>query len=101
MPSGSASKAAEPRPPCREPRCRLPFSDGGLRRNIVCISSPAHEYTTRLESALERRGNRLSVDALLYILREASQSTSEALSAGVRAFLLKSTELIHADLSSH
>src|SRR5699024_11116046 len=99
MPSGSASKAAEPRPPCREPRCRLPFSDGGLRRNIVCMSSPAHEYTTRLESALERRSNPLSVDALLDILREASESTSEALSAGEPAFVPGSTDRIEADLT--
>src|SRR5699024_5304788 len=61
--------------------------------------SPAHEYTTRLGSALERRGNPLFVDALLDILREASESTSEAVSAGGRAFLLESTGLTEAGLT--
>lgn len=63
------------------------------------MSSAIHEYTARLEGALERRGNPLSVDALLDILREASGSTSEALSAGERAFLLETTDLTEQDLT--
>src|SRR5699024_767167 len=90
----------EPRLSCREPQVSAPpFRISRLRRNIVCVGSPAHEYTVRLESALERRGNPLSVDALLDILREASESTSEALSEGERAFLLESTDLPEADLT--
>src|SRR5699024_12167633 len=63
------------------------------------MSSAIHEYTARLEGALERRGNPLTVDALLDILREASDSTSEALSAGERAFLLETTDLTEEDLT--
>lgn len=63
------------------------------------MSSGTHEYTARLEGALERRGNPLTVDALLEILREASVSTSEALSAGERDFLLESTDLTEQDLT--
>jgi len=63
------------------------------------MSSAIHEYTARLEGALERRGNPLTVDALLDVLREASGSTSEALSAGERAFLLETTDLTEQDLT--
>lgn len=48
---------------------------------------------------MERRGNPLTIDALLDILREASVSTSEALSAGERAFLLETTDLTEQDLT--
>ncbi|ATG50388.1 hypothetical protein CFK38_01755 [Brachybacterium vulturis] len=63
------------------------------------MSGATHEYTARLEGALERRGNPLTVDALLDILREASESTSEALSAGERSFLLETTDLTEEDLA--
>ncbi len=67
---------------------------------MVCMSSATYEYSARLESALQRRGNPVTVDALLDILREAGESTSEALSAGEREFLLDSTDLVEADLTT-
>lgn len=66
---------------------------------MVSMSSATHEYSARLEDALERRGNPLSVDVLLEILHEASETTAEALSAGEREFLLASTDLVEDDLT--
>lgn len=71
-----------------------------LRRNIVRMSSATYDFTARLEEALDRRGNPLSADALLDVLREASDSTTEALSAGEREFLLETTDLTDADLTA-
>lgn len=65
----------------------------------MCMTSATYGYTARLEDALERRGSPLTVDAFLDILREASETTSEALSAGERSFLLENTELTAEDLT--
>lgn len=46
-----------------------------------------------------RRGNPLTVDALLDLLREASDATSESLSAGEWEFLLETTDLTEEDLT--
>lgn len=54
---------------------------------------------SRLESALNRRGNPMSVDAFMDILREMSEPTSEPLSTGERAFLLETTNLTEEDLT--
>lgn len=70
-----------------------------LRRNMVCMSSATHDFTARLEDALDRRGNPLSVDGFLDLLREASDATSESLSAGEREFLLETTDLTEDDLT--
>lgn len=66
---------------------------------MLCMSNATYGYALRLEGALERRGSPLSVDAFLDILREASETTSEALSAGERSFLLENTDLTEEDLT--
>lgn len=63
------------------------------------MSTEAFDYTERLESALNRRGNPLSVDAFMDILREMSDPASEPLSTGERAFLLEATDLTEEDLT--
>lgn len=63
------------------------------------MSTAAFEYSARLEAALDRRGNPLTVQALLDIVQEASTSSSEALSAGERSFLLEHTDLTEDDLT--
>lgn len=70
------------------------------RCNVVCMSTEAFDHTERLETALNRRGNPLSVDAFLDILREMSGPASEPLSAGERDFLLEVTDLTEEDLSA-
>lgn len=66
----------------------------------MCMSSATYDFTARLGEALERRGNPLTADALMDVLREASDSTTEALSAGEREFLLENTDLTEEDLTS-
>lgn len=63
------------------------------------MGTEAFDHTTRLESALNRRGNPLSVDAFMDILREMSDPASEPLSTGERAFLLETTDLTEEDLT--
>lgn len=64
------------------------------------MSTEAFDRTERLETALSRRGNPLSVDAFMDILREMSDPSSEPLSAGERDFLLATTDLSEEDLSA-
>lgn len=64
------------------------------------MSSATNDFTARLEVALDRRGNPVTADALLDVLREASDSTTEALSAGEREFLLENTDLTDEDLTA-
>lgn len=64
------------------------------------MSTEAFDHTKRLETALSRRGNPLSVDAFMDILREMSDPGSEPLSAGERDFLLATTDLSEEDLSA-
>lgn len=66
---------------------------------MACMNTAAFDHTERLASALNRRGNPLSVNAFLDILREMSDPASEALSAGEREFLLEATELTEEELS--
>lgn len=66
---------------------------------MMFMSSATHDYTARLEEALDRRGNPLTVEVLLDVLREASDSTAESLSAGEREFLLENTDLDESDLT--
>lgn len=66
----------------------------------MCMSSATFDFTARLEEALDRRGNPLTAGALMDVLREASDSTTEALSAGEREFLLENTDLTDEDLTS-
>ncbi|WP_152349025.1 hypothetical protein [Brevibacterium sp. CFH 10365] len=63
------------------------------------MSTDAFDHTSRLESALNRRGNPMSVDAFMDILREMSEPASEPLSTGERAFLFEATDLSEEDLT--
>lgn len=63
------------------------------------MSTEAFDHTSRLESALNRRGNPMSVDAFMDILREMSEPASEPLSTGERSFLLEATDLTEEDLT--
>lgn len=63
------------------------------------MSTEAFHHTSRLESALNRRGNPMSVDAFMDVLREMSEPASEPLSAGERSFLLEATDLTEEDLT--
>ncbi|MGO1183017.1 MAG: hypothetical protein ACTHZ5_00285 [Micrococcaceae bacterium] len=63
------------------------------------MNSTAHDYTARLAGALERQGSSMTVESLLEVLREASESTSEPLTAGERSFLLESTDLTEENLT--
>lgn len=54
----------------------------------------------RLETALNRRGNPLSVDAFMDVLREMSDPALEPLSTGECDFLLEATDLTEEDLSA-
>lgn len=63
------------------------------------MSTEAFDHTSRLESALNRRGNPMSVDAFMDILREMSEPASEPLSTGERSFLLEATDLTDEDLT--
>lgn len=63
------------------------------------MNSATYDFTARLVEALGRRGSPLTADALLDVLREASDSTTEALSAGEREFLLENTDLTDEDLT--
>ncbi len=65
----------------------------------MCVSTDAFDHTSRLESALNRRGNPMSVDAFMDILREMSEPASEPLSTGERAFLFEATDLSEEDLT--
>lgn len=65
----------------------------------MCMSTEAFDHTSRLESALNRRGNPMSVDAFMDILREMSEPASEPLSTGERSFLLEATDLTEEDLT--
>lgn len=66
---------------------------------MVCMSTDAFDHTSRLESALSRRGNPMSVDAFMDILREMSDPALEPLSTEERAFLIEATELSEEDLT--
>lgn len=57
------------------------------------------DYTARLESALNCRGNPVSVDAFMGILREVSDLSSGPLSTAERDFLLETTDLTEKDLT--
>lgn len=63
------------------------------------MSTEAFDHTARLESALSRRGNPLSVDDFVDILREMTDPASEPLSTGERDFLLEATDLTEGDLT--
>lgn len=63
------------------------------------MGAMAFDYTARLESALNRRGNPLSVDAFMDILREMRGHAVETLSAAERDFLLENTDLTEDNLT--
>ena len=48
----------------------------------MCMSTEAFGYMERLETALNRRGSPLSVEAFMDILREMNTPASEPLSPG-------------------
>lgn len=63
------------------------------------MGAMAIDYTARLESALNRRGNPLGVEAFMDILREMSEPAAVPLSATERDFLLETTDLTEGDLT--
>lgn len=63
------------------------------------MGTKVFDHMARLELALNRRGNPLSVDAFIDILREMAGPASEPLSTGERDFLLEATNLTEEDLT--
>lgn len=60
---------------------------------MVCMRTEAFDHTERLETALNRRGNPLSVDAFLEILQEVNDVPSMPPSIGERGLLHEATDL--------
>ena len=88
---------------CCEPR-RIQ-AEGDLYRYslllsiIEIMSGAAYDFEGQLEDALTRRGFARDVDAILAAFDEVGASTSEALTAGERDFLLEHTDLTEEELT--
>lgn len=67
---------------------------------MVYMSEAAFDYLSRLQSALDRKNNPMSVDAFLDVLKQIAAPESEALTVGERDFLLENTDLTEDELSS-